>query len=59
MNILEEFKENITKETIIHKIEHSFIKVSNGKTKKIRGSTEYIIIDETGKNEPIKINKQE
>lgn len=38
----------LTEDTIIHKIKHSFIT----KEKEIEGNTEYIIIDQSGKNEP-------
>lgn len=47
----------INKDTIVHKIKHSFIHIKNNKKEIIQGSTEYIIIDQSGKNEPKHIIK--
>ena len=47
----------LNEHTIIHKIEHSFITLKNGKEVIKKGKTTYTIIDQSEENEPIYIEE--
>ncbi len=49
---LENKEIEIDKNTIVHKIQHSFIINKDGKEIEKKGDTEYIIIDKNGEKDP-------